>query len=107
MRVVPFVISTVITVGLVYCLNTRFGKTPAMGEFLSPQHGFWQNAEATDHDFNADLKLPGIKGTASVYFDDRLMLTEAAQKLGIRSFHHQNFETTKTILEGIRNKNKN
>jgi putative hydrolase of the HAD superfamily len=36
-----------------------------------------------------------------VYFDDRLMLVQAAQKLGIRSFHHQDFETTKSILENL------
>ena len=38
-----------------------------------------------------------------IYFDDRLMLVQAAQKLGIRSFHHQNFSATKRILEGFKN----
>lgn len=33
-----------------------------------------------------------------IYFDDRLMLVQAAEKLGIRSFHHEDFETTKAIL---------
>src|SRR5690349_11428852 len=73
MRVVPFLVSIVITAGLVFALNKRWGSIPAMGEFLSPQHGFWQNAEATDHDFNADLQFPGITGKAEVYFDDRLV----------------------------------
>ncbi|HEX6846478.1 MAG TPA: HAD-IA family hydrolase [Chitinophagaceae bacterium] len=36
-----------------------------------------------------------------IYFDDRLMLVQAAQKLGIRSFHHQDFSTTKSILEDL------
>ena len=49
------------------------GLVPPMGKFLSPQHGFWQNAEATDHDFNADLKFPDLKGKAEVYFDERLV----------------------------------
>ncbi|MEO5564089.1 MAG: penicillin acylase family protein, partial [Chitinophagaceae bacterium] len=73
MRVVPFVISTVITAALVFALNKKWGAVPAMGGFLSPQHGFWQNAEATDHDFNEDLKLPGIIGKAEVYIDERLV----------------------------------
>jgi len=73
MRVVPFIVSTVITAGLVIALNKRWGAIPAMGNFLSPQHGFWQNAEASDHDFNADLQFPGITGKAEVYFDDRLI----------------------------------
>ena len=73
MRVAPFIVSTVITAGLVIALNKRWGAIPAMGNFLSPQHGFWQNAEASDHDFNADLQFPGITGKAEVYFDDRLI----------------------------------
>jgi penicillin amidase len=73
MRIVPFVISTVITAGLVVALNKKWGPVPPLGKFLSPQQGFWQNAEATDHDFSADLKLPGLKGKVEVYFDDRLV----------------------------------
>jgi putative hydrolase of the HAD superfamily len=34
-----------------------------------------------------------------IYIDDRLMLVKSAQTLGIRSFHHQTFSTTKRILE--------
>ena len=40
-----------------------------------------------------------------IYFDDRLTLVQAAQKLGIRSFHHKNFSTTKKILEDFKNAN--
>src|ERR1043165_6992740 len=73
MRVAPFVISTVITAGLVFALNKKWGAIPPMGKFLSPQQGFWQNAEATDHNFSEDLKLKGLKGKATVYFDERLV----------------------------------
>lgn len=73
MRVVPFLVSTFVTAGLVFTLNKRWGAIPAMGNFLSPQHGFWQNAEAADHDFNADLTFPGLTGKSEVYFDDRLV----------------------------------
>ncbi|HEX3385302.1 MAG TPA: HAD-IA family hydrolase, partial [Mucilaginibacter sp.] len=37
-----------------------------------------------------------------VYFDDRIMFVHAAQKLGIRSFQHTSFETTKNILEDLK-----
>ncbi|MBS1918642.1 MAG: penicillin acylase family protein [Bacteroidetes bacterium] len=73
MRIVPFVISTVITAGLVVTLNKKWGPLPPLGKFLSPQQGFWQNAEATDHNFSADLKISGLKGRVEVYFDDRLV----------------------------------
>jgi putative hydrolase of the HAD superfamily len=34
-----------------------------------------------------------------LYFDDRLMLVEAARSLGIRAQHHTSFEETKCFLE--------
>jgi putative hydrolase of the HAD superfamily len=37
-----------------------------------------------------------------VYFDDRIMFVRAAQKLGIRSFQHTSFESTKNILEDLK-----
>jgi putative hydrolase of the HAD superfamily len=37
-----------------------------------------------------------------VYFDDRIMFVHAAQKLGIRSFQHTGFESTKKILEDLK-----
>jgi penicillin amidase len=73
MRIVPFVISAIVTTGLIYALNKKWGDIPPFGKFLSPQQGFWQNAEAADKDFAGDLSLPGLKGKAEVYFDDRLV----------------------------------
>jgi penicillin amidase len=73
MRIIPFIVSTIITTALVIALNKKWGAVPPIGKFLSPQHGFWQNAEAADHDFTADLKFPQLKGKVEVYFDDRLV----------------------------------
>jgi len=41
-----------------------------------------------------------------IYIDDRQMLVQAAEKVGIRSFQHRDFETTKNILEDLKIKNK-
>jgi len=73
MRIVPFIISTVITVALVFALNKRWGKVPDLGNFLSPQTGFWQNAEGDGEDRNESLSFPALKGKASVYLDERLV----------------------------------
>jgi len=35
------------------------------------------------------------------YFDDRLMLVEAAARLGINAFHHKGFESSKSIIENL------
>jgi penicillin amidase len=73
MRIVPFVLSTLITGALIFGLQHKWSGIPQLGPFLSPQQGFWQNAEPANEDYNADLKLPGLKGKASVYIDNRLV----------------------------------
>lgn len=40
-----------------------------------------------------------------VYFDDRKMFVDTAQKLGIRSFQHTSLESTKKILETLKKEN--
>src|SRR5262245_20566370 len=77
MRLVFFIFSAVITIGLIISLDSQLpsggSKTPRLGYFLSPQKGFWQNAEPVNSDFNEDLKLDGLQGNAEVYFDNRLV----------------------------------
>ena len=71
MRIASFAVSLVVTAGLVYAFNRPWGKSVPMpvGKFLSPQIGFWQNAEPANISFNADLEFPDLKGKAVVYFD--------------------------------------
>ena len=73
MKFVPLLISSALTILLIIIFDTRWGPAPAFGEFLSPQHGFWQNAEPLDKDFGQDLQLPGLKDPAEIYLDDRLV----------------------------------
>ena len=73
MKFVPLLISSALTILLIIVFDTRWGPAPAFGEFLSPQHGFWQNAEPLDKDFGQDLQLPGLKDPAEIYLDDRLV----------------------------------
>jgi len=73
MRIIPFVASAITTGALVFALNTQFGTVPPMGRFLSPQQGFWQNAEPAGQRFDASLQFDGLKGKADVYFDEKLV----------------------------------
>ena len=73
MRIIPLAIYTTATIILIVCLSMQWGQAPPIGKFLSPQHGFWQNADPIDKDFSANLKLVGLKDKADVYFDDRLV----------------------------------
>ncbi len=73
MRIVLFIISTLITLLLIFALNKKWGSIPPLGKFLSPQQGFWQNAEASDHNYNEELSFKNLKGQVNVYFDERLV----------------------------------
>lgn len=42
-----------------------------------------------------------------VYFDDRIMFVNAAQQLGIKSFLHTDLESTKEILQQLKEENHN
>ncbi|MBC7889489.1 MAG: penicillin acylase family protein [Ferruginibacter sp.] len=73
MRVLPMIISSVITTMLVVTLHTKLLLPAPLGKLLSPQHGVWQNAENNNVDFNATLKFPQLKAKVDVYLDDRLV----------------------------------
>lgn len=77
MRIVPFIISAAVTTGLIITFNTQLpiggAKSPRFGYFLSPQQGFWQNAEPADQSFDGEVKLKDLQGNADVYFDERLV----------------------------------
>ncbi|WP_153800690.1 penicillin acylase family protein [Foetidibacter luteolus] len=71
------VLSAVITVALIVLLDKPVAmgnvKTPRLGYFLSPQKGFWQNAEADTKKFDGNIQSAYLQGKTDVYFDDRLV----------------------------------
>ncbi|QEC66075.1 penicillin acylase family protein [Panacibacter ginsenosidivorans] len=77
MRIIPFLLSVAATIGLVYTLNIQLsvngGKTPKLGYLLSPQKGFWQNAEPTNTSFDEAMISDNLQGNSEVYLDDRLV----------------------------------
>src|SRR3954451_16818065 len=77
MRIIPFIICAMITVGLIVILNTPLriadNKTPRIGSFLSPQHGFWQNAEPANYNFTENITFPNLRRKVTVHFDQRLV----------------------------------
>ena len=73
MRIVFFLLSLLVTIGLVVILNTKLVLPAPLGKLLAPQSGVWQNAEPSNENFSADLSFPNLKGNTSVYFDERLV----------------------------------
>lgn len=77
MRLIRFWIALIVTVALIVVLDIQLpagdSKTPRLGMFLSPQKGFWQNAEAVNASINDKVSIEGLIGNAEVYFDERLV----------------------------------
>ena len=51
--------------------------------------------------FKIALGIAQVKPNECIYFDDRIMLVEAAKKVGLNAFHHKTFEATKKIIESF------
>jgi len=73
MRILPFIIGLLLTITLVWALNKKWGPVPPMGSFLSPQQGFWQNAEPVNSNRSEEIKVSGLKGRLDIYLDERLV----------------------------------
>lgn len=73
MRFLPFLLTAIITIALTWALNRKWGEIPPLGKFLSPQQGFWQNAEPHDAGFNDELVFNNLKGKVNIYYDERLV----------------------------------
>jgi penicillin G amidase len=73
MRIIPLIVTAVVTLTLIIVLSIPLGSLPPLGRFLSPQHGFWQNAEPVDGHTDLDLNFPQLKDKVQVYFDDRMV----------------------------------
>ncbi len=77
MKIIPCILSAAVTTGLVVALNTQLpvggSKTPRLGYFLSPQKGFWQNAEPVDIVYDDAVSSGELQGKAEVIFDERLV----------------------------------
>jgi putative hydrolase of the HAD superfamily len=54
--------------------------------------------------FNRAMEIAQVKPDECIYFDDRPMLVNAAKKLGMNAILHENFDTTKNVLEKFKRK---
>ncbi len=62
-----------------------------------PDPGIWQLA----------MGIAQVQPNQCVYFDDRIMFVNAAQKLGIKAFLHADLESTQKILQQLKEENHN
>ena len=73
MRNVKFVVSLLITLGLIFLLDTRWvingNPIPPLGRFLDPFNGFWRNIQPAGPRLPSILSAPGLQENVTVAYD--------------------------------------
>ncbi|MDB4921460.1 penicillin acylase family protein [Mucilaginibacter sp.] len=70
MKFVKAILSILVTAFLIWALETKFGDVPAVGVFLNPSTGFWQNAESKNILPAEKLKLTGLQDEVIIRYDE-------------------------------------
>ncbi len=65
-------VTSSLTFALRYSWRVGSNQLPPLGEFLSPHHGFWQNAESAPLP-QVPVHMDGLTEPVQVYFDDKLV----------------------------------
>ena len=71
MKYFKLILSFLLTVGIFFALNTKFGSIPPIGKFLNPHSGIWQNE--TDESTTGDIAISGLKDKVTVHYDEQLI----------------------------------
>ena len=58
---------------MIYVLDRPLGPAPALGRFLSPFTGFWQNAESVSGFKDQTYNMEGLNDKVEVIYDQRLV----------------------------------
>ncbi len=70
MKYFKAILSIVLTIALIWALQTKFGSLPSIGKFLNPVSGFWQNEESKDLLKSESLKINGLQQPVTIKFDE-------------------------------------
>jgi penicillin amidase len=71
MKFLKAIVSLAVLIGLVYALDRPWGPVPALGNFLSPFTGFWQNGEKQgDSKSEIILAVDSLQNEVTIRFDD-------------------------------------
>lgn len=82
MKTFRFVLSLTITLAFGIALNSKIQGIPPLGKFLSPFHGFWQNAENESIDIASNTFTDYLTDSVNVHFDELLIPHVFAQNEG-------------------------
>ena len=73
MRTLRAIIVVIVTLLLIYILDTGVAGIPPLGRLLDPVNGCWANAEPVYKDFSEQLVFPKLKNNALMWLDSRMV----------------------------------
>lgn len=68
MKLLKYIWSPLLAIGLIYLFDHPLGSAPALGKFFSPFHGFLQNT-TQEEDLSEEIFLEGVKEPVKVVYD--------------------------------------
>ena len=71
MKKIKLFISGLFVLGILYFLNTKIGNVPALGKFLNPVTGIWQNEN--NETISGEVVIPGLIDKVIVYYDKQMI----------------------------------
>ena len=71
MKYLKLLITALLTAAVFYGLNNKFGDIPALGKFLAPNQGIWQNEG--DEIVTGEISIPTLKDEVTVHYDKQLI----------------------------------
>ncbi|ARV09622.1 penicillin acylase family protein [Winogradskyella sp. PC-19] len=71
MKYVKLILSFTLAAGVFYALNTKFGSIPALGKFLAPNQGIWQNE--SEEIITGEILIPSLENEVTVHYDAQLI----------------------------------
>ncbi len=73
MRIIKFLITLSITLGLIYIFNNQLvinnQPIPPLGKFLDPFQGFWQNATSDPLPYQNEITIEGLGTPVNIQYD--------------------------------------
>lgn len=70
-ELIQFLLALIVSITLIYSLNTRISSVPPLGKFLDPANGIWQTALIEDIPKEESLQIPGLSGEVIVVYNER------------------------------------
>ena len=71
MKKIKFFISILFVLGIFYILNTKIGSLPALGRFLNPVSGIWQNEK--NETISDEIEIPGLIEKVTIHYDKQMV----------------------------------